>query len=176
MKIIPPCENKRLTECEIGNLVRPIGHWGQGEFAIVGNLKEAADRVLLLFRDTLPSFAIINGPEQVHVLDYGDDWLLDIDHEGPFEPSIRQMYEASGCLIREKSRWVMNVRSDDGRFAHQRGQFDLTNSRLIPTSNDLNNIAVFGKWTLYLGRESQGRDTWRKIAGFEWRPPKGLGA
>lgn len=176
MNIIPACENKLLSECGAGHLVRPIGYWGQGEFAIVGTLRESTDRALLLFRETGPSFTTVNGPDQVSVIDYGREWFLDVDHCGPFEASIRRMYEASGCLICEKSRWLINVRQDDGRFAYQRAQFDLTNSQLIRISDELNNIAVFGKWTLYLGDKLQSRDTWRRIAAFEWQPPEGSSA
>lgn len=172
MSVYPECEIRLLNDCEPGHVVRPIDRLASGEFAMVASVPDRDARALILFQKPTPVFAVVQAAEQVRVLDYGGDWFIEIDHHGPFESSIRKLYEASGCLIREEERWLLNIDSRD-RLFYQRAQIDIGRSQLMEVSGQLNHIAVFGKWTLYLGDRSESTDRWTEIFAFEYTPPEG---
>lgn len=176
MNVFPLCDNKPLNECLPGHVIRPLVYAGDGAFAIVVTIEGSEDLAVISFSEDGPSFAPISHPEQLQVLCYGGDCFLEIDHCGPFEGHAEALYNARGTVIREKSRWLMNVWPEQQPVSHQRAQFDISNARLGRVSHDINNIAVFGKWTLYLGDRFARPDSWLQVASFEWKPPARQGA
>ena len=175
MIILPDCEIKPLSECNAGQLVRLIGHLKDGEFALVADLENRKDRALVLFQEGAPVYLIESEPEQIKVLAYSSDLIFEVDHHGPYEPIVQRMYETSGCVIREGTHWLLNVQEANNHFRIQRAQYDLKIFQLVEVSQELKNIAIFGKWSLYLG----GRETLRKdrirISTFEWAPKQAQG-
>ena len=155
MIILPDCEIKPLSECEAGRLVRLIGHLKDGEFALVGDLENSEHRALILFQEGAPVYLIEKEPAKVKVLAYSSDLIFEVDHHGPYEPVVQKMYEASGCVIREGTHWLLNVQAPNNQFRLQRAQYDMDNFQLVGVSHEIQNIAIFGKWSLYLG----GRET-----------------
>lgn len=170
MSIYPECEIRLLNDCEPGQLVRLINFQCGGQFAITASLPDSDGRALIIFQDNKPVFLTVSASDQKRVLNYGDKWFLNVDHRGPFEAPANTMHEARGCLIREESCWLMNVSLNGGRCARQ---LNLSNSQLGRVSSQLTGIAVFGKWTIYLGDRSQSPDLWTKIFDFEYKPPEG---
>ena len=176
MSIIPACEIRRLSDCDPGHLVRPLGHWPPAVFGIVGTIEDGTDSALLLFQKPKPTYVTEDQPDLVSVLDYGNCWLIEVDHDGPFESRSEHMYEIPGCLIREKSRWLMKVRSEDERFPPRHAQFDLTSFQLVRPGGVVDNIAVWGRWALYIGDEARNRDSWQKVIDYRYSPPDGQSA
>jgi len=171
MKVCPPCEITSLVAAK-GHLVRPLRYGSGAEFAVAAGVEDNEDSAaLILFGDAGPSCRVVSVPDQVRVLSYGQGWFVEVDLNGPFEAYSRSMYEANGILIREQERWLLNVWEDG--FRHQRGQLDLSKTVLVQVSSEINNIAAFGKWTLYLGEASAPRERWTDIASFGWQPPGG---
>lgn len=173
MIILPDCEIKPLSECEAGKLVRLVGHLGSGEFALVADLKDQNGRALVLFQEGPPVFLIESDPARLKVLAYNSDLILEVDQNGPYEPVIRELYEAAGCLIHEGTRWLLNVWEANSGIMRYRAQYDFETSQLVEVSRELRNIATFGKWSLHLGERSSLREDRIKIAAFEWKPPQG---
>lgn len=173
MIILPDCAIKPLSECEAGKLVRLVRHWGNGEFALVADLKEGTGRALVLFQEGTPAYLIENNPAQLKVLAYSSDLIFEVDQLGPYETTIRELYETSGCVICEGTRWLLNVREANPRPPFARAQYDFEAFQLVEVSQELNNIAIFGKWALYLGARDTLRDERIRIAAFEWTPPQG---
>lgn len=170
MSIYPECKIRFLNDCEPGHLVRLLDFQSGGQFAITASLPSGDDRALIIFQDNEPVFLTVSASDQKRVLNYGDNWFLNVDHCGPFEAPAQTMYEARGCLIREESCWLMNISLDGGRCARQ---LNLSNSQLGRVSSQLTDIAVFGKWAIYLGDRSQSPDLWTKIFEFEYKTAKG---
>lgn len=176
MKVFPLCDNKPLNECQPGQLVRPLVHGRDAAFGIAATIEDTEKLAVISFGEDGPSFAPVSHPQDLQVLCYGDGCFLEVDHHGPFEGRARELYEARGAVIREHSRWLMNVWSERVGPSYDRAQFDVSNARLARVSHDINNIAVFGRWALYLGDRSARPDAWLQIAAFEWRPRARQGA
>ncbi len=172
MIILPDCEIKPLSECEAGKLVRLVGHWKNGEFALVADLKDGKGRALVLFQEGAPIFLIEKNPAQLKVLAYSSDLILEVDQHGPYETTIRELYETSGCVIRERTRWLLNVQNGLPQLQYHRAQYDFETFQLVEVSGELNNFVIFGKWSLYLGELDTLREERIKIAAFEWKPPQ----
>ena len=79
------------------------------------------------------------------------------------------MYEMPGCVIREAERWLMTVPLRNGSFPENAVHLDIGESHLVRASIEIGRIAVFGKWTLWLGDRSHTPDRWMEIASFEWK-------
>jgi len=175
MTVIPACEIRSLTDCQPGQLVRPLNYRGDPDFAILGTVDGADSLAFIFMRDQGATYSVFPPADHIRVLTFEDQWFIEVDHRGPFESRARDMYEAGSCLIREKSRWVLNVWTEDHHRPFERALFDLTSAELTYSAADINNMAVFGRWTLYLGDESAPRERWRKIAAYAWQPPEGPG-
>jgi hypothetical protein len=176
MNVFPLCDNKPLNECQRGQVVRPLVYGRNAAFGIVATIEDTEKLAVISFDEDGPTFAPISHPQQLQVLCYGDRCFLEVDHHGPFEGHARQLYEAKGAVIREQSRWLMNVWPERGGPSYDRAQFDISNARLGCVSHDISDIAVFGKWALYVGDRSARPDSWLLIAAFEWKPPARQGA
>ena len=75
-------------------------------------------------------------------------------------------------MIREETRWLLNVQETNARFQYHRAQYDFETFQLVEVSREFNNIAIFGKWVLYLGDRESPREEWIRIAAFERKPPQ----
>jgi hypothetical protein len=167
MLVLPECDIRPLNDCPPGAALRLLSHGGQ--FAIVGDGDDSEYRVLITFEADGPSLEFVEKSDTFKVLCFTGDCILDVDQRGPFEPPLRTMYEKPGCLIREPSRWLLNVRLARSSRRYERAQFDLTNHKVLPRISDrLNNIAVFGAWKLYLGQHDRPREEWTEIAAHAW--------
>lgn len=172
MIISPDCEIKPLSECDAGKLVRLVNHWGDGEFALVADLENGEGRALILFQEGTPVYLIDNNPAQLKVLAYSSDLIFEVDQHGPYEHNIRELYETSGCVILEGTRWLLNVREPNPEFRPHRAQYDFETFQLVEVSREINNIAIFGRWSLYLGDRDTLREERVSIAAFEWKSPQ----
>lgn len=174
MLVKPDCQLKPLSECDAGKLVRIVGQRYSGEFALVADANEKKERALILLKkEHGPQFFIESHPDQLIVLAYNERVILEVDHHGPFEPRARHLYEMPGCLIRESTRWLLNVVPvANARFRFDRAQYDLEASKIVQVSDELTNIAIFGQWSIYLGDEDAPREDRIMIATFKQERPK----
>jgi hypothetical protein len=170
MIVLPDCAIKPVSECKTGTLVRLVGHSGKGEFALVAGLSNGNDLALILFRVDGPEYLVENNPGKHKVISYNSDWILEVDQHGPFESPIERMYEAPGCIILEDTRWLMNTLKANPQFSPSWKQYDLSTSQLVENSQKYTGIAIFGKWSLFLGSRDTPKDERIKIVDFEWTP------
>ena len=173
MVIAPACEIKKLSECLPGTLVRIIGSWHSGKFAIVGSIRGSKDCALVFVCADVPKYVVVNDPAQLQVLAYSSDITIEVDHLGPFEPRARDLYDLAGCIICERNRWIMNVASAARELQFEQKQLDLGTFELCNRSQDIDNIATFGKWSLILEGPQKLRDERVTIMAFERQSPQG---
>ena len=176
MLVVPEAVVRPLSECTPGSLVRPLGYVTEGAFALTGQIPGSETNVLIGLHEDGPTYDLIQQPADLHVLLYSDPSEIEIDTAGAFEPRANEMYESVGCIRRDASRWLLNVRDgisrNDPSWRQKRMAFDLVTGDLVSPPHDINNICVFGGWSVTLA-ESTESDRKLKIFSFAWvRPSK----
>ena len=172
MNILPEFEIKALSDCKTGRLVRPLSHFGKEKFALVADIENSDRRVLILLLEDGPVFVIEDQPDYHHVLEYNGDLILELDQRGPFSAGFGEMYGQVGCMVHDGTRSLLNVRPADIRWGADVAQFNCQTFMLEYARNQSRNIAVFGKWQMYIGDMDGARENWVGVAGFEWSPPQ----
>src|SRR3546814_10434822 len=145
MAVSPACQIKRLSDCEAGQMVRLVGHFGQGDFGLVADLKNAkGGRALIVFEEDKPQgWVVVEKAETLKVLAYDSVWALDIDPHGTYESNIRTMYDKAGGIIREGSRCLLNVRAIYSQGKEGRFQYALDSSHLASASKKCDDIMIY---------------------------------
>lgn len=167
MQIRPEFEPKSLDDCAHGHLVRPMGHYWRNDFAIVAGLTGEEGTALVFFSEAAPSFDVLGHPESIHVLDFGTDYILEVDHFGLCDPMPEKMFQAPGCLTRYPETWRLNLSDTTRDVAFSRVQFDFETKCIDKLSQNLNNMTTFGAWKLSLGRLDARREDLIPIYSFE---------
>ncbi|WP_321337388.1 hypothetical protein [Breoghania sp.] len=172
MNIYPACSIKTLLECKPNQLVRVIGHNGfAGMFCLVAHMIDKSDqRALIVLGDGQPAFHVVENPESCPVLAFDEKPTLALDPIGSFEARAQHIYNAIGCVSRHKKRWLMRVQSYHG-YRHQQASFDLESGRLIEHTEELQNVAFFGKWRITMPAADKLSPP-IEVTSFEWKEPQ----
>ena len=173
MHISPKFEVKALSECEAGKLIRPLRKFGDGIFALVANLENNRRRALILLEEDGPVYVIEEHPDQHHVLEYAGGLIFELDQFGPYSSGFGEMFGEIGCVVLDGTRLLLNVRPGNIRFAFDIMHFNCQTFLLENVNVQSHNVAVFGKWQVYIGDTKRSRDEWVKMASFERVPLRG---
>lgn len=167
MIIWPNCSLKTLKECESGAIVRQVGYNATGAFAIVCDVKNSDSRALIFLEKGGPEFQVVANLEEIRLLEYTAESILQVDQAGPFEASPNNMYQANGCLLRGANGWRLNVRYSTG-LRHEGAQYDFSTKTLEHISDDLL-IGTFGKWRLFLVNPDHVDNLSVEVGSFTWK-------
>ena len=172
MNILPEFEIKALSECKAGKLVRPLSHFGKENFALVADIENNHRRALILLQEDGPVFVIEDQSDHHHVLEYSGDVILELDQSGPFSAGFGKLYGQVGCMVHDATRSLLNVRPGDIRWGPGIAQLNCQTFVLEYANIQSPNVAVFGKWKMYIGDMQGARERWVKVVSFEWSPPQ----
>lgn len=171
MLVLPHAEIAKLHDCQPGSLVRPLWYGATNSFALIAALPNSTDRAVIALEGDGPQYEIFSQRENIDVLSYGNNCILMPDNSGPIEQTPREMYGWPGCLVRTSDRWLLNIAGNNARFGLAPRQYDVASTQLLYPITQLNGIATFGKWTLFIGTLSESRADWIRIVEFQSRKP-----
>ena len=150
---------------------------GVRAFCALGNSKDASSRALILFHEDGPVFCRVDEPtQQQYALEYCGETIFDVDHHGPYNSGYGDMFQASGCMIREPTGWRLNVRPQNERYGWQTVHYNYKTGQLEAPDMKTVNYVIFGKWQIFVGDVEKPCDEWTKMVSFEWAQKQGSGA
>lgn len=170
MRIIPDCTVKPLSECNPGQVVRNLSY-DTSNFAFVAESKDGGARFLIFLTDEGPQYELISEAYDHPVLVYSGEPVWEIDPNGPFEPPVRNLFNAPGALIRTADELFLNVVAYQGGIRRERGQFALGSGIMGPYRDYHNNVGIFGAWRLSLHDEGTLFSDRTEVAAFSWKAP-----
>lgn len=152
MKMLPDAKVQNLSECRAGQLVRNVGYGGDGRIGIVfdGHEGEKTFRGLVEFEETGPEFSIWSSAEELPVLAYSANVILEVDPSGPLETRAGNIFDKIGALIADKDGWVLNLARSGTYGRRARGQLRLPTGKLENYRERYSGAAIFGAWSISL--------------------------
>jgi len=169
MIITPDGEITTLDKCLPKQIVRNIHYGLNGKLSLVSSISdEDTRRALIHFDEDGPKYQIIENSKSFKVFRYNQEPILEIDQSDKFGINYNNVYEKNGLIIRNSDTWIMQVTLSDSDFHFRnKGYYDLIKGSLVNPIDLLNDVAIFGKWEIYIQNTNLPHAEKVKIASFQ---------
>ncbi|WP_412775555.1 hypothetical protein [Thalassospira lucentensis] len=169
MIITPDCEITTLDKVIPKQIVRDTHYDLSGRLSLVSSiLDDDTTRALIHFDEDGPKYDIIKNPKSFTVLKYNQEPTLEIDQSEKFGINYNNIHEKNGLIIRNADTWIMTVALSQSHFSFRdKGYYDLNKGSLVNSIDLLSEVAIFGKWELYIQDTNLPHTEKVKIASFQ---------
>ncbi len=148
MKFHPMCSMSQLLDCEPGDLVRTAYSTDQA-LALVGIETQSRSRLLVCLPHTpneTPFYEFIHHNE--HVLNYGKDYSIFVDHRAEMELRPKRLFERIGSIQLVRDSLQLRVGGNPKLSLSWPQHYDFKSGTLIKPPDFNTPTAVFSAWSL----------------------------
>lgn len=119
-----------------------------------------------------PEFELIQDPNKYKILVFTGEAVWEIDQFGTTETTANNLYDKNGSVFCTEAGWTMNVQNTQPGGYWHRKSLNMTDCLLTEHKEQLNNIMIYGSWSIYLQDVDRPETSRIRITSFETSNPK----